>query len=92
MAHPRITLKQLYRRARNDRKLLARVLKDPQKAVEGIGRSLTPGDLAKVRKALNKVYKIKGKQLAEMIIDSKEAIRPWPQIRPWPILFNRPWP
>jgi len=94
MAKRRITLQKLYRIARRDRRFFDALLKNPRTAIAKRGLSLSPGDLRRLQRAFRKVYKIKGKDLAGIMVQGRVSIRPWPAaLRPWPgLVAARPWP
>ncbi len=92
MALRRITLAQVHRLAKRDRRFFNALIKNPGKALAAKGRYLAQGDLRRIERSLRKVYKISGKKLAELLFVGYAGIRPWPQLRPWPILRTRPWP
>ena len=75
--------------ARRDRKFFQAILKNPRKALEAKGKRLSPSDMKKLERALKKVYRMNGKDLARVLVLGQI---PWPIRRPWPAVTSRPWP
>lgn len=82
------TLRQLHKMAKKDRRLFEAVLKNPRKAIEAKGMTLSPQELKKLERSLKKVYKISGKHLARAWF--KGHIKGGPD-EPW-IMGFKPWP
>ena len=93
MVKRKITMQQLYRIARRDRRFFDAIVKNPRTAIAKKGLSLSPGDLRRLERTLRKVYKIRGKDLAGLLRKGEVSIHPWPaKMKPWPAFSNRPWP
>ena len=62
----KITLQKLQKLVRTDRTLFDAILRNPRKALEARGMSLSTKDLRGLERSLKKVHRISGKRLARI--------------------------
>ena len=92
MALRKISFQKLYRLVRRDAGFFNALLRDPEKALKARGWYLTKSDLQRLKRALRKVYRINGKQIARFLVQGRTGVFPWPLLRPWPNAKRLPWP
>jgi hypothetical protein len=89
MVRHTVTLQQLYRKVRRDRKFFDALIKSPRAALKQRGLMLTDKDLHTLESLLRRVYKVSAKDIGGILADGRLTLRPWPAFRPWPAL-NKP--
>jgi len=91
MAARKLTFRQLIAIAKRDRRFFNALIKNPRTALGKKGYTLSPADLRQLERGLRKVYRIKGKNLLQLLMKGNLWRPPWPANLPqWPRM--RPWP